>query len=501
MKEPNAPTDQESLVDFSTEDLIRQFGGIRPMAAKLSVPVTTVQGWKSRGRIPMNRRHAILEAARSHNINLSDIAKREQSKKLVTMTPVAGSVRIEKDSEEKETVAEGYSTEKTSKADELSGHANQAMNKKLSGYFPKVSGKFRLLFLLFISFIVMGGIAIYFQSDFFRFGPASADLENVKDHVNLKKSEPPLFKKAHPQKKSAAKTPAFEPSAQLIEQPLLQNKPPIKKADGVDTKQPMPSGEKAAEMKRQVVAQITKEASESPDRRPTALVEKTIKLGEADKMFLRAMKGELSEFREQMASMRKDLNQLSRELNSLKTIPLVSGERIALHALLLGQLEAEVFSGRPYRAPLDRLGESVGNAEVRTLLKGLERYADKGVPTKLMLVNEFQVLTRKRYLVPNGSMGADWASEGFWNWFAAQLKSLVSVRRTSGSGTVQPLSKAEAAVARGDFERAVGHLEQTGSPAAALWMADARAYINARKIIGKLRLQVSTLLRGLNTPK
>jgi len=117
------------------------------------------------------------------------------------------------------------------------------------------------------------------------------------------------------------------------------------------------------------------------------------------------------------------------------------------------------------------------------------------------LVNEFQVLTRKRYLVPNGSMGADWASEGFWNWFAAQLKSLVSVRRTSGSGTVQPLSKAEAAVARGDFERAVGHLEQTGSPAAALWMADARAYINARKIIGKLRLQVSTLLRGLNTPK
>ena len=98
-------------------------------------------------------------------------------------------------------------------------------------------------------------------------------------------------------------------------------------------------------------------------------------------------------------------------------------------------------------------------------------------------------------------MGADWASEGFWNWFAAQLKSLVSVRRTSGSGAVQPLSKAEAAVARGDFERAVGHLERTGSPAAALWMTDARAYINARKIIGKLRLQVSTLLRGLNTPK
>ena len=501
MKEPNAPTDQEPLIDFSTEELIRQFGGIRPMAAKLSVPVTTVQGWKSRGRIPMNRRQAILEAARSHNIDLSNIAKREQPKKLVTMTPVPGSVRIEKDSDNNETVAEECSTEKTSKADELSGHANQAMNKKLPGFFPKVSGKLRLLLLLLVSFIVLGGGAIYFQSGFFRLGPASADLENVKDHVDPKTSEPPSFKKAHPKKKSPTKTPAFEPAAQPIEQPLMQNKPPVKKAEGVDAKQPMPNGDKATEMTRQVVAQITKKASEGPDRRPTALVEKTIKLGETDKMFLRAMKGELSEFREQMASMRKDLNQLSGKLNSLRTTPVVSGEKIALHALLLGQLEAEVSSGRPYRAHLDRLGKSVGDAEVRTLLKSLERYADKGVPTRLMLDNQFQVLTRKLYLVPKGPTGVDWEGEGFGAWFMAQVKSLVSVRRISGSGSVTPLSKAEAAVSRGDFERAVGHLERVGSPAAAPWVTDARAYVKAGKIIGKLRSQVNALLLRLNSPK
>ncbi|MDB3953199.1 hypothetical protein N9452_04890 [Alphaproteobacteria bacterium] len=105
MKESNVPNDQDRPVDFSAEDLIRQFGGIRPMAAKLDVPVTTVQGWKSRGRIPMNRRSAILEAARIHNIDLSVDAEREQPKRLVTITTAPVSMKIEDDVDEKDTVA------------------------------------------------------------------------------------------------------------------------------------------------------------------------------------------------------------------------------------------------------------------------------------------------------------------------------------------------------------------------------------------------------------
>ena len=37
-------------IDLSdTETIIKAFGGIRPMASKLDVPVSTVQGWKQRG--------------------------------------------------------------------------------------------------------------------------------------------------------------------------------------------------------------------------------------------------------------------------------------------------------------------------------------------------------------------------------------------------------------------------------------------------------------------
>ncbi len=55
------------------EKIIERFGGIRPMAAKMGVPVTTVQGWKKRDAIPENRIDEIVSVARSHNIDLSDV--------------------------------------------------------------------------------------------------------------------------------------------------------------------------------------------------------------------------------------------------------------------------------------------------------------------------------------------------------------------------------------------------------------------------------------------
>jgi len=53
--------------------VIQLFGGIRPMAQKLGVAVSTVQGWRERGVIPEARHAAILEAARKNGIALRDV--------------------------------------------------------------------------------------------------------------------------------------------------------------------------------------------------------------------------------------------------------------------------------------------------------------------------------------------------------------------------------------------------------------------------------------------
>jgi ribosomal protein S16 len=54
-------------------DIIERFGGIRPMASKIGVAVTTIQGWKKRGVIPANRVAAVLAAAAAQGIKIEDI--------------------------------------------------------------------------------------------------------------------------------------------------------------------------------------------------------------------------------------------------------------------------------------------------------------------------------------------------------------------------------------------------------------------------------------------
>lgn len=53
--------------------IIDRFGGIRPMASKLQVPVTTVQGWKKRDVIPATRLDDILKAAKAHSVNINGL--------------------------------------------------------------------------------------------------------------------------------------------------------------------------------------------------------------------------------------------------------------------------------------------------------------------------------------------------------------------------------------------------------------------------------------------
>jgi hypothetical protein len=54
-------------------EVIERFGGIRPMAKKIDVAVTTIQGWKKRDVIPANRAADILKAAALHGVDLSGL--------------------------------------------------------------------------------------------------------------------------------------------------------------------------------------------------------------------------------------------------------------------------------------------------------------------------------------------------------------------------------------------------------------------------------------------
>ncbi len=66
-------TDAGAPRALPVDAVIERFGGIRPMASKLDVPVTTVQGWKERGQIPERRWPEIEAAAARHGVSLASL--------------------------------------------------------------------------------------------------------------------------------------------------------------------------------------------------------------------------------------------------------------------------------------------------------------------------------------------------------------------------------------------------------------------------------------------
>lgn len=69
-------TEQAALEN--AEAIIEMFGGIRPMATKINVPVTTVQGWKKRNVIPGTRREDVLRIAKQLGLDVSKIVQPSQ---------------------------------------------------------------------------------------------------------------------------------------------------------------------------------------------------------------------------------------------------------------------------------------------------------------------------------------------------------------------------------------------------------------------------------------
>lgn len=66
-------TDDQQDTIGNAGEIIERFGGIRPMATKMGVPVTTVQGWKQRNAIPGNRRDDIIRVASENRLDLGNL--------------------------------------------------------------------------------------------------------------------------------------------------------------------------------------------------------------------------------------------------------------------------------------------------------------------------------------------------------------------------------------------------------------------------------------------
>lgn len=93
--------------------VIEQFGGTRPLAKKLDIPFTTVQGWKKRNSIPDQYIKKIEKLAKDAGIDLSDNALAAPHLVETVKAPLAASAATEKPSAsapvQEKIIVKGYS--------------------------------------------------------------------------------------------------------------------------------------------------------------------------------------------------------------------------------------------------------------------------------------------------------------------------------------------------------------------------------------------------------
>ena len=118
-------TKKKSQPMQNASDIIERFGGIRPMAAKIDTPVTTVQGWKKRNVIPAARRDQILTAAQDNDIDLGDIS---ETTTLAQSTP--SSTKTNENTPKKKTATQSNTTQSNKKAVSKTGHNQKESSEK-----------------------------------------------------------------------------------------------------------------------------------------------------------------------------------------------------------------------------------------------------------------------------------------------------------------------------------------------------------------------------------
>lgn len=492
-----------------TDQLIERFGGIRPMAAKLGIPVTTVQGWKKRGHIPENRHEEILAAATRLGLTVRLTPGGGADEDAAPAAPAAaappvsegplpeaqasGGVAPDADGPAPVSVAAGTaplsaaapSARTSSREDppfQSQPHSlNQASAQtqapaQTRAAPPPRTGRGLAVLALVAALAGSGGSAVwasYRAGDFDSLlGRASDDADSAPDphdaavdaalaqlaqrQTDLAQSQSDLAGKLAALEQRLAAAPAGDAGAGAAPVPVT----PAPAAPASATPAPAVLPAEVA----QHIDDLTQQLARMTERQ------------HALEQALTGIQGEASQAGRQVGAQLRAQLLLSQE---------VSGTARAL-VLGVGQLRTALESGGPYEAELSsvralltasvRAGVAADGgistekpldttiSDVMPLLDRLEENARTGLPTMAELRTGFDAAAAEAVQADRLAAGGSWFDK-----LLARLRGLVTVRRkdgqVAGGGADAVTNRAAAKLAGGDLNAALGEL--TALPAAA----------------------------------
>lgn len=488
-QDPNGqqgPTDSaQTPGGTAVERIIERFGGIRPMAHKLDIPVTTVQGWKKRGAIPLNRHPDLRSAAEKHGIALDeaelDAATPSEERPAGTTPgvydPVSELQPAAVDPAPGEAAADGPATGRT--ADDEPVVASPPP--------PPVEER---------------------RSGGSGFATAASVLALIAAAAAL--TQPWWMPQAPPPSPPPAVAPAtvqaLDQRVGQIDQRLQQLAArPAGNGDAAAQVQPLVDRIAALEQRVQEAGQAQGGGQPAVDLAPlenriAALEQQPAQAPEDPRVA--ELAGTLSSVQKSVDGVQQRLQQLgsnadaaqrlSQEVDGLKKqIASLQQElqarrdaSTAVEALVLaaGQLRTSLAGNQPFQSELQAVRQlGVDDQQVTQALDSVAPYAAKGVPTRPTLTDRFSTLASDIVRAANKGNGTNWLDQ-----VGGTLSTLVTVRQ-QGAGVVGDSAQAivartEAALQEGNLAQAVKEASALQGPAAETasgWLADAKARLAA----------------------
>ena len=418
-----------------TEAIIKAFGGIRPMASKLDVPVSTVQGWKQRGAFPKSRESDILNASKKLGIDLRSVER----------SPEKPDELIKDQSNESGGKKSSYITN------------NPKKMRKLS-LFNILLAVFLIISLVVGAWLVIGernsSQGVFFTNANETLKKRIDELEVALNQNDIKKSQQQIIRDINSIDDQISKN-----SMKIAQSEIL-----------IDNFRNL--------MTRLDTLEISMED----------LKTNSVNLSGLTVNDLRQAKNEI-------ASMRDKLN----NLESSGYIAEKAQDNYTLLALMIGLLKREVEQGYPYQMMLSQIQEveSLDN-DIKSFLNELTPGSLVGVQTKKSLIKEYPDLIKLLFNSNEDGPPKDWIERGLRTVKSiVTLRRIGS--EVPGQSLEAIIARSEAYVATGNLKAAAQELMSLKGTAATIsksWIEAVNYRISVDSTLRKLEKHVINKLKA-----
>lgn len=476
MTTEDAPSsDRPSISDH---EIIERFGGIRPMAAKLGVAVTTIQGWKERGHIPAGRWQQIAAAAATHGIDLGATGAPVHVE-TPQARPPAESVSPETPKRRQPAREQGKSTavQPPGSGEQTAAPAEPPAEKEApppKGPLEKPESLGRRgtgVAWLGLGLAVALAVGLltrpYWEPAVHRSVPVGAggansaviegieaDLAEIEDAIGQLDRDLRAGSEALTGRIGALEAGGGEAGQAFAGQLANLEK---RMADLSRSLEAVPNSLSRMEARLTNLESMQEAVAEPLQRELGEISARLDELQSGITARDESFRAQDTVLTNELSIVGSKVAGLESRLSELEARPIQTGEKIAALALAIGQVEAALNSGRPYRSALDRLyalGRDDPLITDGTVMASLAPWADYGIPDRLALRRRFVEITPQIDRALAGTEEESWL-DSVWN----SVKGLVTIRRIDGEGDLSPVSRAEIAMERGDLAAAAAAFE------------------------------------------